>query len=263
MRREKARCFFIEKKVLAGAVVALSEREAHHLVHVLRLGKGSKVKLSDGRGGLWRGEVAGVTPEVKVKVLEAELTSLQKLQISLAFPMIKNRKKMDWLIEKIQELGVSEFYPYRCDRTQGQGESASDQRRLSDRWGRIAREAMKQSESRTLLVTHSLSSFDQLLAIQNEFDLLCIPHPQESSITMREWLIRNQKIVEERKGGFKVLVVIGPEGGFSRREAQSLCDRGLARVGLGSSILKSETAAITTVAFIQLFWGSNSEKGGF
>lgn len=217
--------------------------DLRHLRLVLRLGEGDRVELFDGEGRARAAEIVSVSPAVaRLRVLdEAPQDRESPLFLTLSVAMAKG-PKIDWVVEKATELGVSRIVPFTAERTVPRREEFG---RRIERWRRIATAAAAQSGRTRCPEIADGSRFADVLASGAEYDL---------SILFREGT--RERIDPSRHGTVRrLLVVIGPEGGFSGAEAAEAECHGFLLAGLGSRILRTETAAVTAVALCQFLWG--------
>ena len=234
--------FLVAPEALAAARVVVAGAQLHHM-RARRLRVGSALVLADGMGTQRHGVVAAMDRHQAVIAVTDGLPVRRDstLHLTVAQALLKS-EKLDWVIEKTTELGVTELVVFTCERTvAGVG---SDRRA---RWNRVALSAAQQSQRSTLPVIAGPISFDALLARSAE------------AIRLFFW-------EQARAGGLaavqrqhmrtsSVLAVIGPEGGFSMHEAQRAEAAGFQLVGLAPRILRAETAAVAVATLCQFLWG--------
>jgi 16S rRNA (uracil1498-N3)-methyltransferase len=240
------RRFFVDPENIVGPTAVLTGTEARHISTVLRLSSGTKITLFDGSGSYYEALIAKTSPgriETKIVSIIPYIASAEGIHpaLHMGIGLLKG-KKMDIVIQKITELGIESLHPFRS-----QFCAAHDpaQGRLS-RWQKIALEACKQSNRPKPPELHSIADFKDLLSgtTQNDHDLKLIFWEEQGQKTLHE--IFSPK--DEKKS---VLILIGPEGGFSSDEVEVAVASGFKPVTLGSSILRAETAAITAAAILQ------------
>ena len=217
----------------------LPEDESHHCVKVMRLGVGSEIEVVDGRGGLYECRIADANAKrcmVDV-VRQTRETPHWGHRIVLCVAPTKNMDRLEWMAEKVTEMGVDEIVPLLCDN--------SERRVLkTERLRKILVSAMKQSLKSTLPELRELTPLSRLLAESAQFTgqkfvAYCDPSlPRD----MRKDMFR------EYTPGADVMILIGPEGDFSSDEVTAALASGFAPVTLGVSRLRTETAAVMSVA---------------
>ncbi len=224
--------FFLPTAPVDGRAV-LDGPEAHHLLHVMRASVGDKVTLFDGQGGEYAATVAKCgRSEVDLAVGERTTTNRQlptQLVMGVALPKGDRQR---WLAEKLTELGVARLVPLGTER------SFTDPKRKSlDRLERSVIEACKQCGRNTLMQIAEPQPLDEFLAEAAGTRLVADPHGEPvAGVLSRPLTV--------------VSIVVGPEGGLSEAEVELASQHGWARVGLGRSILRIETAAVAIAAVI-------------
>jgi 16S rRNA (uracil1498-N3)-methyltransferase len=245
------RRFFIEPDKVMGSRGLITGSEAHHLAKVLRLGVGIPIRLFDGTGRTYQSVIKNITKtgvEVTILAIDEAVRPLQP-QLHLAQSLPKG-KKMDLIVQKTTELGITGLHPILTENSDNRhldGERA--QHRL-ERWRKICREACKQSNRPQPPDCHPVVAFATFLqeTLRQDFDLKLILWEKEKNMGFRQ--------VMEGVDPFAVLILIGPEGGFSTNEIQEATAAGFQPVTVGRRILRTETAAIAVVAILQYLLGN-------
>lgn len=226
-----------------GARVHLPEHAAHHAREVLRLRSGDAVHVFDGAGHEWAAVLDAVTRrEVTAHLGEAVAPSTESpLRLVLALSPLKG-DRMDLVVQKATELGVSEIWPVVTSRTDAAARPALQGSR-QERWERVASGAAEQCGRAVVPAIAPTVILEKLL--QTPFDgaralLLEIGTPPPLASLPRP---------------DSLLLLIGPAGGFEDWEAERLGAAGYAAIGLGPRILRAETAAIAAVTLAQGLWG--------
>jgi 16S rRNA (uracil1498-N3)-methyltransferase len=208
----------------------ISGNEHHHLT-VGRAEVGETVEVLDGQGGVWTTEVVAVgRRETVVRVVEKRHVQRAGAEIILAMSLIKP-SAFELALEKAVEVGVTRFIPMIAHRS-----SAASSRR-SDRWIRIGIEAAKQSKRYHLPVIDEPAKFDQVLNV--------------AAATKIVFAERGGGPLKSAVAGSPALCLIGPEGGWTDAELEVARLKGFHLVGLGDTILRSETAAIVGAALLR------------
>ncbi|WP_400190736.1 16S rRNA (uracil(1498)-N(3))-methyltransferase [Hymenobacter sp. B81] len=213
---------------LSGLSYTLPEDESKHAIRVLRLRQGDAVELLDGRGGVFRAEVA--EPEAKrcqLRVVGEQQLARRPYFVHVAVAPTKNLDRMEWLVEKATEIGIDRLSFLRCAR--------SERRDLKlERLERIAVSALKQSGQAWLPQLDELTDFAAFvreLAPATAF----IAHLAEGERT---------DLARLAAQAASCCVLIGPEGDFTPDEISLALGRGIRPVTLGASRLRTETAAL-------------------
>ena len=226
--------------VVLNEVFALPSAATRH-AQVLRLQPGDTLQLFDGAGGAWTGEVVAMgRQEVQARALALRpLQAVPTRAVTLAVGMPAN-ERMDWLVEKGTELGVTRLVPLVTERTvvRLQGERAA--KRVAH-WLAIAAGACEQSGRDMLPTIEPIQSLSQWLGSARR---------DPGAFQMRLSLAPGARLSEDvvLAPGQPVMAALGPEGGWSAAEEQALAGAGLEPVSLGQAVLRSETAALTVLA---------------
>lgn len=238
--------FFIHEDPVDNQFI-LSGADAHHASNVLRLQKGDAVTLCNGRGTDYLCTIEEIQKyTLRCHVRDAQPTQSEPKQQITLFMALPKGGKMDLIVQKAVELGVSRIVPYlSCHCVSQPGQPA----KKIERWRKIAIEAAKQCERGIVPTVGNIIPVKAALqqAAESETALFC--YENERKTGLRERL--NAGAV-----GTTVSIVIGPEGGFSPEEAAFAQSIGLSSVSLGTRVLRCETAAIAALSVL-LYAGGN------
>ena len=215
--------------------ILIDGEEYVHLVHVMRKKSGDVIRVADGEGTVCE----GVLENLKNREAVVRVTSTYpnhnepKVSLTVAAAILKNPSRFDFLIEKCSELGVKEFVPLRTEH------SIPSQAKV-DRWQKLALAAMKQCGRGFLPRVGELMTLEQLLVPRKKFVGMYVAHEQT-----------DEPLPNMPAGSTaSVLVLVGPEGGFSDREIEVCVEAGIKPVSLGVRRLRAETAAIAAAVRI-------------
>lgn len=239
----ETRCF-VELTLIEGSVLELPEHAAGHLVRVLRLGPGALVILFNGDGLDYpaRIEQAGKRGCV-VRVGAPQPNASESPLRALLLQGIARGEKMDLILQKACELGVSAVWPVLTERTEVRldGERAA---RRHAHWLGVLRGAAEQSGRARVPQLAPLRSLAEALAqLPPGERLLLAPNAAES--------LHARAIASGRE----VQLLIGPEGGLGERDVQAARAAGFTATRLGPRILRTETAGLVALAVLQTRWG--------
>lgn len=205
------------------------ESEAGHAIRTLRYKNGDKVKFTDGLGNYYDGVVKESGKKEFSVTIENKSTSTRKSEISLFVGMLKSMDRMEWLVEKATELGVKTVLFVNTG-------NAERTRINTEKLRKSAIAAMKQSHQCWLPDTGAVS-WSEMLQIADGSKY--IGH------------ISGKPLAEVYKKG-PLSLLIGPEGDFTSAELSQAIHAGFVPFGLGSSVLRAETAAVASVSFCSL-----------
>ena len=237
--------FFLTPDSIQGKQVFFPTEVAYQIMRVLRLGAGEKVAVLDNNGMLYtvvlRIDSAGA-------LLVGEIISSQmihtepKIKISLFFGLTA-REKVEWILQKATEIGVSAFSPFVSSRTLVTKTELSENK--NKRWQQIIKEAAEQSGRGRLPVLNQPDSLSACLShVRSEHELCLLAWEGTSEKELK------LKSLKQHFSGGSIALFVGPEGGFSEDEVIAAKQAGCQVVSLGERILRVETAAIIFPALV-------------
>ena len=230
--------FFVEGKHALGESIPLAPGDARKLLSVLRAKSGDVVEIIDSTTQRFSATLAIDGAHV-VATLDSPLTRAStelSRQVDLAQALPKGQK-MDDIVEKATELGVTTIRPFVSERCIVRDAPPA----RIERWNRIARSAAEQSGRERCPEVLNALSYAQVLATFRTYDLVLFAWEMARE-NLRTHLLAKQS--------GSILVVIGPEGGFSHTEADEAQSLGARLVGLGPRIFRTETAALVVLSII-------------
>ena len=238
-------CFYIEPPV--DGMAALKKDEAKHAARVLRLKPGDAVCAMDGAGGRWDAEIVRVDADgVAVRLREALQDNEPPVRVTV-YQGIPKAEKLDFIAQKLTELGASALVPVKMDRCVVKLDE-KDGRKRRERLGRIALEAAKQCQRARAAKISEPMTWKQALEAMRRHDLLLTPWEDA-----RGW--RMKDAYADHPDARDIGIVIGPEGGMSEDEVRAMQDIDALTVTLGPRILRTETAAVVSAALAMELWG--------
>lgn len=250
MRRIRLYCDPANLSLRSGYVGELDSRNLHYLKNVLRVRSGQVLALFDGRGQEFEASVTAVNRrdiEISIgKTVNREQSSESPLNIQLAIGISKG-ERMDWVMQKATELGVTSIQPLFSERCDVKLDATRLNKKL-DHWKSVIVSACEQSDRVSLPNIHEpidLKDYLNRKEVQAA-DLRLVFHPGGQSLS---------QIAKSHKAPESVVMVIGPEGGFEDSEAAGAANRGFLITGLGARILRTETAPVAALAIAQYSWG--------
>ena len=242
------RRFFIDPATVSGPLVSIEGSEAHHIKHVLRLKPGDRIMLVDGTGYEYDSIIKGLGDQrVEIEIRQAlENGAGPDVPIVVAQAFLKERK-MDDLVRKLSELGIAGWVPFFSNRSIARPDKARLAGRIQ-RWKRIAAEAVKQCRRSDMLQISDPLNFKELMELSQTFELKFVFWENERTALSRQ-------LGSKDKAPEKIMLMLGPEGGFSEQEVEIARQAGFAVAGLGPRILRAETATLAACALIQFLFG--------
>ncbi|MCD6304030.1 MAG: 16S rRNA (uracil(1498)-N(3))-methyltransferase [Planctomycetes bacterium] len=235
--------FYVER--LTAEEVALPPDEAHHARNVLRLGVGDEVELFNGRGEVARGSISAVKRASAVVRIEsraaAEPRSSPAVHLAFAVP---RTKRLHWLLEKATELAAASLRPVIFERSAAAVRDAALLKSRLPRWLAPCIAAAKQSRMNWLPAIEEPLPLAEFLSQR-----LASPEGYCGVVGLAGGgarLIR--EVLADCPPGRDICLLVGPEGGLSRRELTAVLAAGFAPARLGRTVLRVETAAIALLA---------------
>lgn len=234
--------FFVAPGQINQGLATLDEGDAHHLRVVLKAQPGERVAVLDGSGREWPGvllELGKTRAVVKMGTPGWPATE-PRTQITVAQALPKVADKMEHVLQHGTEVGAASFWAYQSARSLTHLSGERQDKRLG-RWQAIVKTAGEQAHRARLPAVRADGSLADVLRAAPGFDLALLAHTAPAP-PLREALSSTQPL--------SILVVVGPESGFSDDEAALARRMGVQWVGLGPRILRIETAALVLLAQI-------------
>lgn len=232
--------FFITSKSLKDNIITVSDKENYnHIAKSLRSKTGENILLIDENQIQYEGKIEDITSNsIKVKIIKS-YKSNRNLDFKLYLAQSPLRSDAQALIiEKATELGIEGIYPIFTDNC-ALKKSVIEQK--IPKWQKIMIEASKQCERAKIPTCFKLSDMKNLLK-NNEFDRILAFTERSADFKLKNYLKESPIIKDE-----KILVIIGPEGGFSQKEFGLFKENKITTLSLGDLILRAETAVITAL----------------
>ena len=236
--------FYIPQPLAVGQLVPLPDPVAHH-IQVLRLAEGGLVTLFNGEGG----EYSATLTHIERRGATVEIKAHNPRDVELPFAItlaqaLPEGTKMDWIIEKAIELGVSGFQPLAAQRCVVRLSAERAEKKMGH-WRGIIESASEQSGRNRLAQLAPLQDYKQWITQQDMHRrIILTPRAQQS---LPDWA--------RHQGPQAVTLVIGPEGGLSEQEEEAALRHGALPLAMGPRILRTETAALAAVGALSAIWG--------
>lgn len=233
--------FFISSKNIEGKKVIITGPLVRHLKGALRMKPGEMVHLVDEKMSGYHVVLEELgKKEIKGEIIGRDERRVGNLAVTLAQSIIKG-KRMDLIVQKATELGVMEIIPITSERSIVKPTVSSGMANVR-RWQKIAEEASQQSNRWDIPSVLAPVPLLDYLDSAHQFDLAIILWEKEDRRTMKEIL---------KRGGRRIGLLVGPEGGFTEGEVNRARENGFIPVTLGQGTLRSETAAIAAISIVQ------------
>jgi len=227
--------------------IQITGDDVGHIAKVMRSSPGDSLICCDPRGNCFLVKIRQIEKDRVYCQIVEPIVEDRELPVSVFIAQgLPKGDKMEWVIQKGTELGASGFIPFTSSRTVVQLDAKKEQKRL-ERWSKIVKEAAEQSHRRRLPSVFPIHSWNKLLKLGAEYDLALIAYENEQTTSLYEKIARIPK-------DKKILLVIGPEGGFSEKEVQEATANGFQSVMLGKRILRTETAALYGLSCLSFYY---------
>jgi len=236
--------FYCPQPLLPGSIVDLPEAVAHHL-HVVRQQAGDELTLFSGEGGQVRARLV----EVGKRRATAEVLAHEGLEAELPFPVtlvqgLPEGSKMDWIVEKAVELGVSAIVPLAARRSVVKLAGERADKRLAH-WQAVVVSASEQCGRNRLAAVAPVQDFGRWIGQPSEGPrILLSPRATQS---LAGWA--------RATPAQAITLLIGPEGGFSNEEEEAAIGAGALSLSMGPRVLRTETAGLAALAVLAAAWG--------
>jgi len=238
--------FFVESSQIGNDLITIEGADSKHIRNVLRMKKGERIRVSDGQGMNYLCDIKDFSGEVVLaEIVEKEVASTELPSKVYLFQALPKGDRIETIIEKCVELGVYEIIPVEMKNCVVKLDDKKKANKIK-RYQAIAEAAAKQSKRSIIPNIHDVLSFKQAVAYAKEIsDVLLFPYEREDGMNA---YVESMELVQPGKD---ISVFIGPEGGFADDEVNEAKDS-MHIISLGKRILRTDTAAITSMAAIML-----------
>ncbi|WP_027091149.1 RsmE family RNA methyltransferase [Cohnella thermotolerans] len=252
--------YFVPSGQIGESSLTLLGEDARHLATVMRARPGDEFVACDGSGYELLAVAESIEPgRIEARIVERRLSQAEMAwQITVAQSLPKG-DKLETVIQKGTEAGAFAFRPFLSQRTIVQYDERKEAKRL-ERWRKIAKEAAEQAHRGIVPDVASVCTWKTLIGSLGEYDLTLLCYEEEG----RRGAGLKPALADFRNGfaggrAPRLLLLVGPEGGFAPQEAEQAKAAGAVPVGLGRRILRTETAALVALACIAY---ESGELGG-
>ncbi len=235
---------FINQSVKEQETFTVAGDDARHLSQVLRMRAGETLRVSTQAGDNYLCEIVALNKtEVTLRVLEKMASTELEKRIYL-FQAIPKGDRMETVIEKAVELGVYEIIPVEMKYCVVKLDDKKKASRLK-RYQSIAEAAAKQSKRSSIPQIHDFMTYAEAVAYARQCDACIVPYE------CAEGMEATKRVLTKMADASSISIMIGPEGGFADEEIEAVRED-MDVISLGSRILRTDTAAITTMSMVML-----------
>ncbi len=237
--------FFVDSEQISDGFVTIVGEDAHHISRSLRMAKGDNVTVCDMKKHDYECELLEFeNGYVRARVISEKESPTEPNYRAHLFQALPKGDKLEYIIQKSVECGVysiTTFESERCIARSGDNDANKLKRR-----NKIAIEAAKQSRRGIIPEVKATVSFAKMLEEISRFDLVLFCYEGERMFSIAKVLADNRQMIRSHE--CDIAIVVGSEGGFSDKEVEAFARFGYMPVGLGSRILRTETASSFVLA---------------
>ena len=245
------RRFYIEEFPKEANYLSIGGEEFDHL-RVLRPKTGMLLEVVNGQGQLWQCEIQELhKTHADLKVLEKNVFPESIIRLTMAVALSRE-KTFEEILEPLSEIGVTHIQPFISERSL---HSWEDHAKWYNRWQRLLIQSLKQSKRWYMMKICPVLSFGEFISTISSHSLAVFGNTDGNSPSLYVHMTVLKNF------GNQIMGIIGPEGGFTQYEIESLILEGAQSVSLGENILRINTAGITMAAFLQAGLGEKNELG--
>ena len=237
--------FFIDSGNIDGEVAYITGSDVNHIKNVLRMKEDDEIRLSAGNGLLYTAKISEFLPDrIVCKIVDCEGGKSELPAKIILFQGLPKKDKMELIIQKAVELGVSEIVPVMMKRTIVKLEDSKKELKKLERWRTISLTAAKQSGRIIVPEVSEFITFNEAVKRAENLEYNLIPYENEKGME------RARELVKEANGKKSIGIFIGPEGGISEDELELAVKMGAEPISLGSRILRTETAGLALISVL-------------
>lgn len=243
--------FFVEPSQIQDKQIIITGNDVNHIRNVIRLKVGDEISISNGIDGRdYRCGIAQMTEEE----VYCELRFIKEADVELPvkvclFQGLPKGDKMEFIIQKMVELGVYEIIPVAMQRCVVKLDAKKAKSKIT-RWQGIAEAASKQSKRGIIPQIREVMTYKEAIQYASSMQHRLVPYEMEENLETASGMAGTRAAIEAVRPGDMVAVFIGPEGGFAREEIEEAIGGGMKPITLGRRILRTETAGMTVMAWI-------------
>ncbi len=236
--------FFVEDNIFSGNDIRISGSDYNHIKNVLRMKKGEEVLISDGNDREYLCSIREYNEDEVILNIEDIMGTSRELSAKITlFQGLPKGDKMEQIIQKTVELGVSEIVPVAMKRCVVKLDDKKAGKKI-ERWNGIALSAAKQSKRGIIPEVKEVMTFKEALKMASDMDACLVPYENAEGIEGA------RKLVDSMKDKKSIGIFIGPEGGFDESEIELALENGAKTLTLGRRILRTETAGMTMLSIL-------------
>ena len=219
--------------------LTLEDSDYHHIKNVMRMGIGDNIKIIF-NDVIYTCKLTSINTKIKFDIIDKEISNDDDIKISVAFALIKEQH-LNYLLQKCTEVGVNELIPLSTKRTVVKINKQEEEKKII-RWERICKEASEQSFRSNIPVITNIKTIKELTNESYDLKLLCSLNKNTKNL---------KKVIQKNNKCDRILLVVGPEGGFDDTEECFFNDNDFQSISLGKNVLRAETAPVVAISMIK------------
>lgn len=216
----------------------LEDSDYHHIKNVMRMKKDDIIKVVFDNV-VYTCKLTSITNKSSFEIINKEEKDKKGYSVDVAFSLIKEQK-LNYLLQKTTELGAGMLIPINTKRSVVKIDKKKESSKI-DRWQKICKEASEQSFRSNMPKINEVLNLQDLIYMDYDLKLLCSLNKNTKNI---------KKVIQKNNKCVKILLVVGPEGGFDPKEEEYLLNNGFVSVSLGNTVLRAETAPVVALSMI-------------
>ena len=217
----------------------ISDKDKHHIINVMRMKLNDKIEIVYNEK-VYMCEINDISKkDVSYSVKDIiDVNNELPLKVTIAVSLV-NEKKLDFILQKCTELGVYDFILVNSDRSKIKIDGK--EKKKIERWNTITKEAAEQSHRNIKPIVRDIMSINDVLKLDYDLKLTCSTKENEKTI---------KNVLQNSTNCDRIIIVVGPEGGFTVSEEEKLEKNGFIPVTLGNLILRTETVPIYIMSLV-------------
>ncbi len=217
----------------------LEESDYHHIKNVMRMKKGDIIKVVYDNV-IYDCKLTEISNKSMFEIINQNISENSNVKVDLAFSLIKEQK-LNYLLQKTTELGVNKLIPLNTKRSVVKIDNKKENTKIG-RWHKICKEASEQAFRCDVPEVIKISNLKDIVNLDYDLKLLCSLNKNTKNI---------KKVLQKNNKCVKILLVVGPEGGFDPKEEEFLLENNFISVSLGCNVLRAETAPVAAISMIK------------
>lgn len=236
--------FFTSRENISDTQIIINSEDAKHIKKVLRLSEGDEITVCDGRGIDYSTIITEISANrILCKIKDSRVCDTEPSVKVTLYQGLPKASKMEYIIQKTTELGISRIVPVKLSRCVVKLENADAERKKTERWQKIAYEAAKQSGRGVIPDVSEPMTLDEAIEDMKSSELSFVPYECETETRLKN-------VIDGNRNAKNISFIIGPEGGFDITEIEKLQNSDINTITLGRRILRTETAGEAVLAMM-------------